>query len=93
MGHMLRRITAVIGAASLALAGVVGATATHQIVTNAHPSRAASADWPMFGGNTDNNRYSPLNQINPSNVSKLGIAWTAQEGKNVTEFETTPVVV
>lgn len=62
----------------------------------AQPQAAASsgnAGWSVFGGNTDHTRYSTLTQINASNVSKLGVAWTASEGKNLTEFETTPVVV
>ncbi len=40
-------------------------------------------DWPIYGGTSDNNHYSPLKQINRKNVRKLRIAWsfdTAEEG-------------
>lgn len=38
--------------------------------------RAQSGDWPVYGGTPENNRYSPLTQINRKNVKKLGVAWS-----------------
>lgn len=32
-------------------------------------------DWPAYGGNKYGNRYSPLDQINLSNVQELEVAW------------------
>jgi quinoprotein glucose dehydrogenase len=32
-------------------------------------------DWPVYGGNKEGNRYSPLDQINTENVKNLQIAW------------------
>jgi quinoprotein glucose dehydrogenase len=32
-------------------------------------------DWPNYGGNKAGNRYSPLDQINLSNVTSLEVAW------------------
>jgi len=32
-------------------------------------------DWPMYGGNSAGNRYSPLTQINEGNVKNLKVAW------------------
>ncbi|MCU1324974.1 MAG: Quinoprotein glucose dehydrogenase [Bryobacterales bacterium] len=32
-------------------------------------------DWPMFGHDAGNLRYSPLKQINPRNVGQLKLAW------------------
>jgi len=34
------------------------------------------ADWPTYQHDRGGSRYSPLAQITPDNVSKLGIAWT-----------------
>ncbi|HEY8284846.1 MAG TPA: PQQ-binding-like beta-propeller repeat protein [Chloroflexota bacterium] len=93
MRLMVRRTATVVAAVSLTLAGVAGATATHQPTTDAQAPHAASADWPMFGNSTDNVRFSTLTQINAGNVSKLGVAWTMQEGKNLAAWETVPVVV
>jgi len=40
----------------------------------ANPASAQS-DW-AYGGNAEGTRYSPLKQINRSNVSRLKVAWT-----------------
>jgi quinoprotein glucose dehydrogenase len=37
--------------------------------------RGPSADYPVYGGNKQNNRYSALDQINGSNVKDLRPAW------------------
>jgi glucose dehydrogenase len=47
-------------------------------------------DWPLFGNNSDNERFSNLTQINDGNVRQLGIAWTQAEGEQLTTFETAP---
>ena len=42
------------------------------------PFRAlyAQSDWPTFGHDPGGQRYSPLKQVNTSNVAKLTPAWT-----------------
>jgi len=37
---------------------------------------AAQSDWPTYGHDLAGTRYSPLNQINPANVSRLQRVWT-----------------
>jgi glucose dehydrogenase len=39
-------------------------------------SLVAQSDWPAFGHDDGGQRYSPLTQITPKNVSKLKLAWT-----------------
>jgi quinoprotein glucose dehydrogenase len=49
-------------------------------------------DWPAYGGAPENNHYSPLAQINRSNVRQLAVAWsfdTEEEGG----LQTTPLIV
>src|SRR5919106_6847101 len=36
---------------------------------------AQSGDWPMYRGDVAGSGYSPLTQINPSNVAKLTHVW------------------
>src|SRR6266849_103477 len=36
----------------------------------------AQRDWPTYGGDAGNTRYSPLKLVNRGNVAKLGRAWT-----------------
>ncbi len=38
-------------------------------------SGAKNGEWPSYGGDLANTRYSPLSQINGSNFGKLQIAW------------------
>ncbi len=49
-------------------------------------------DWPTYDGQMGGNRYSPLDQINLKNVSRLAPRWTFTIPR-AGELETTPVVV
>ncbi len=48
-------------------------------------------DWPSYGRLLDNQRYSPLSQINRHNVNKLTLAWQHQNGVKAS-FQATPIV-
>lgn len=52
-----------------------------------------NSDWPAYGRDPGGSRFSPLNQINTSNVSRLRRAWTYHTGEEGRSFETTPIVV
>ena len=43
--------------------------------TNDKTSMQAGEDYPVYGGNKEGNRYSPLDQINTANVKNLQVAW------------------
>ncbi len=49
-------------------------------------------DWPVYGGTAENNRYSPLKQINRSNVQQLTVAWTFDTEESG-GLQTSPIVV
>ena len=51
-----------------------------------------SADWPVFGGSPENRHYSPLTQINRSNVKQLELAWSYDTGEKG-GLQTSPLVV
>src|SRR5438309_349367 len=65
--------------------------------------KGAGESWPFYGGNAGGMRYSPLRQINDSNVHGLKVAWTYRtgelkkyEGTRLLEkaaFEATPVMI
>jgi quinoprotein glucose dehydrogenase len=57
-------------ALSFALAFFVSA----QPVLAESPTRKDS-EWPVYGADKANTKYSPLDQIRPENVAKLRIAW------------------
>ena len=48
--------------------------------------------WMTYGGDAANTRFSPLTQINRSNVARLKVAWVAQLG-SLEAQESTPLVV
>jgi quinoprotein glucose dehydrogenase len=64
------------------------------------PNENAVADWPFYGGDAGGNRYSPLGQIDRSNVARLEVAWEyhtgdvsdGSDGRRKSAFETTPIV-
>lgn len=71
MNGRLRR-AAITALVSLPLCAAV----TMQSVALAGPKAdAMRADWTSFGGDSDEQHYSPLAQINSGNVGKLGLAW------------------
>jgi alcohol dehydrogenase (cytochrome c) len=51
------------------------------------------SDWPYFGRDRDNTRFAPQRQIDTSNVSHLGLAWSASLGAEQYLMESFPVVV
>lgn len=66
-------------------------------------SKAAKGEWPAYGGDNRAGRYSPLDQINATNASKLRIAWRwespdvailkQQRDLQPGEFQVTPIMV
>jgi quinoprotein glucose dehydrogenase len=58
--------------ARLLLAACLGVSA---IPPAAAQSGAKGGEWRTYGGDLGNTRYSPLDQINASNFSKLEVAW------------------
>jgi quinohemoprotein ethanol dehydrogenase len=49
------------------------------------------SDWTMYGRTTDEQRFSPLSQINDKNVGQLGLAWSRELG-TTRGLEATPLV-
>jgi quinoprotein glucose dehydrogenase len=66
-----------------------------------NPAVTQSDDWPFYGHDAGGMRYSPLAQINRTNVSKLTIAWVFHTGdisdgrgkRMRSGFESTPLLV
>ena len=51
-----------------------------------------AGSWLSYGLTQGETRYSPLNQINTSNVGKLGLAWSYAIGAGGGNQEATPLV-
>ncbi|HEY8286297.1 MAG TPA: PQQ-binding-like beta-propeller repeat protein [Chloroflexota bacterium] len=88
-----RLVASVAILASLLLGGSVRAAMNLATPASQVSQAGANMDWPLFGNTTDNTRFSTLSQINDSNVTKLGAAWTMQEGPQLATWETMPIEV
>lgn len=53
---------------------------------------ARPSEWPGYGGGPEQIRYSPLDQINKSNVARLTVAWSYDTGESG-GLQTQPIVV
>ncbi|OLC80153.1 MAG: hypothetical protein AUH72_12770 [Acidobacteria bacterium 13_1_40CM_4_65_8] len=62
---------------------------------------APMVEWPSYGGDPGGTKYSPLTDVNTSNVSRLGVAWEwktgekalAQFGTRPGNFQVTPLMI
>ena len=54
-------------------------------------SQAGTSDWPLHNHDPQNSRYSPLDQINVSNVKTLTVKWSIQSDQPLGQI--TPLVV
>jgi alcohol dehydrogenase (cytochrome c) len=53
---------------------------------------ADSSQWPSYGRDYTNQRYSPLTQINTENIPQLELAWHFKTGI-AESFETSPLII
>jgi quinoprotein glucose dehydrogenase len=89
----MRFRTRLSAAAFLVVLPVLPQTASN---SPAKPAAAApNREWQVYGGNPEGTRYSPLKQIDRSNVGRLTVAWTYQvpNGAGPGGLETNPIVV
>ena len=90
------RLRIMIAAATLLLAGCQdGANVDGAGAINAKRLLAASSDtanWMSYGRTYDEQRFSPLEQVNTGNVKDLGLAWSADLDTNRGQ-EATPIVI
>jgi len=87
-----RRLIRAIPALALLCTGTL-----HQPLLTAQSHRARSStpsrDWPIYGGQKAGDHYSPLNQINRSNVANLKVAWSFDTGEKGVGLQTSPLIV
>jgi alcohol dehydrogenase (cytochrome c) len=79
------------GAGSLALAGRIGGSssisviADYEPVTDAMLANPSPDDWLWFNRTADAQRFSPLDQINRTNVGQLTLVWSRNLPAGITE--------
>lgn len=57
--------------------------------------RQGNVDWPVYQGDDDHTHYTTLDQISPSNVANLEVAWTydTEDAFEGSEMQSNPVVI
>lgn len=97
---MKKRIILLAGSlAALTLIATIGAQqAARPLVVDANVLKAANSPtdpnaglWLSYGRSPNEQRYSPLNQINTTNVNRLGLSWTYELGAGGGDQEATPL--
>ena len=68
---VLPRLAALVLALALGACGLAGAGGSQALLSDT----ANGDDWPGYGRTFDSTHYSPLDEINPGTVAKLGLAW------------------
>ena len=79
------------------VAGVSAVFLAANLFAQSYQLGTKDGEWPAYAGDLSNYRYSPLNQINGSNFSKLDIAWRFKSDSLGTrpeyKLEGTPIMV
>jgi quinoprotein glucose dehydrogenase len=87
----LAKIRAWVIAVIVTMAGATGGAlpAPSQAISD---DKHLNHDWPVYGGTSENNHFSPLTQINRGNVQRLTVAWT-YDSEESGGLQSSPIVV
>ena len=90
MNPLVARLARLLGAACVLVSAAVPVVILGQ-------SGAVNGEWRTYGGDLGHTRYSPLDQINAANFSKLEVAWRFKTDnlgpRPEYQFESTPLMV
>src|SRR5688572_23917181 len=89
-GRRLLFLALILCAGTTALAAWL-AQQSRPLDTSALGNASQSHEWPTYGGDYGERRFSSLNQINVSNVARLGLAWSHVVGTGGGNQEATPL--
>ncbi len=87
---MKQRALFLLAAAAWCTAAWAQVVKDYQPVTEQMLEKPAPGDWLMYSRTFDAQRFSPLKQINKSNVNQLRVAW--EKGLDAGQTETIPIV-
>src|SRR3984893_5559372 len=73
--------------------GLACLLSTATVALAADPGAEDPNNWPQYHRTSNAWRYSPLDQINKDNVSKLSVAWIAQGGDITMGIQETPLAI
>ena len=71
---------------------IIASSASAQTVDTARIEAGGQNDWLTYHGSYKSYHYSPLSQINASNVSNLSVAWIHIPGRSTRGLQSMPLV-
>src|SRR5688572_30295433 len=86
-----RSLVLIVCIAVVALANWIGIAQSRRLDDTALRNAWRTGEWVTYGNDPAERRYSPLDQITPSNVTRLGLVWTAAIGEGGGNQEATPL--
>jgi len=78
-------------AATVLITGVVTGRQTRRVDQSALKNADKGTEWLTYGHTYSEQRYSALKQIDTTNVSRLGLAWSIEVGEGGGNQEATPL--
>jgi glucose dehydrogenase len=89
-GSMLRFVLVLASGVIVSLCSGSRGAIFAEVSAKNHP--ASRTDWPVYGGQSADDRYSALHQIDRTNVHKLKVAWTF-DTQEAGGLQTNPLIV
>jgi quinohemoprotein ethanol dehydrogenase len=86
------KLAAAMAVSALSAVGAIS-PATSVAAGNKIADTAQGGNWLSYGRTYDEQRYSPLTQINTSSVQQLGLAWSFEMPKRARALEGTPLAI
>ena len=78
-------------AAIVFITGIIAERQTRRVDESALKNADKGTEWVTYGHTYSEQRYSPLKQIDTTNVSRLGLAWSYEVGPGGGPQEATPL--
>src|ERR1700722_6603931 len=90
--HVKRKLSLFVLSSALVTLSYLGTMPAYAAKHPASEPGQRDVDWPVYTGQGEGQHYSPLTQINQTNVTKLKVQWTYDTGEEGI-IETNPLIV
>ena len=89
--HALRTATLAACVMAVVLASAIGIAQSRRVDDTALRTAWRNGEWVTYGNDPQERRFSPLDEITPANVGRLGLLWAVPIGEGGGNQEATPL--